>query len=123
MTQEDQKMAIATACGWKFYGSIGTRLLMWPPIHGDVQAPPDFPSDLNAAMEAARYFFANVLDSDGWSRFGQNILNAHPSATLEEHDEGGYLGVDHYDLATLLVETSAATICECLLKAANPWTP
>jgi len=51
MTPEQMQIAIAEACGWKWYGSINGTLLMWPPVHGDCCEPLNYPGDLNACAE------------------------------------------------------------------------
>jgi hypothetical protein len=125
MKPEEQRIAIQEALGWRriYHAEKGDGHKNWLDERSkgrlEIEVP-DYLTDLNAAMQAARHFKDHVLDASGWVRFGNHIEDAHPTAELSLNDGDG---VDRYDFATLLVETSAATICECLLKTANLWKP
>jgi hypothetical protein len=127
MSPEQQRAAIAKARGFTFITVTrnGPRIHLTgclPNVKGPVEIP-DYLSDLNAAMQAARHFKEHVLDTDGWERFGRLVEDSHHSEDLILRNDEGVIGTDRHGFATLLVETSAATICECLLKAGNLWTP
>ena len=62
MTPEQQRIAIAEACGWKRDDSLFTRSQGWRGPQGQWYSPlpPDYRNDLNAMHEAEKMFRAAI---------------------------------------------------------------
>lgn len=126
MTPQAQRIAIAQACGWTHLTQFTNRItdpsgnaVFFDPVHKSKEDNlPDYLNSLDAVTAAARYCSEHVMDADQWEDFGRFLVQAHPTAVIQ--DANGM--IDFHDLATLLTGLTAAQYAECLLKAIGKWT-
>lgn len=125
MKPEAIRIAISEACGWKLINlpnhPNGSKILWKTPAgeqlqSGTIHTLPDYLNDLNAMQAAMKYAAEHLMDSDQWEEFGKRIEQSHPHAMLNNGDE-----TDFWGFATLMAETSAATLAESFLRTLNLW--
>ena len=102
MTEQEQRCAIAKACGWNQYtsGKWFKGLFMMP----DPLNPPDYLNDLNAMHEAV-----NTLNEIQGCIFCDNLFKIMNSSN----------GVSEF----MKVNASAAQRAEAFLRTLNLWKP
>lgn len=73
MKPEQQRAAIAEACGWRYPGSTDLKFESWkhwiPPLGSHQRTVPDYLNDLNAMHEAEKVLLAQSKINDGESPF------------------------------------------------------
>ena len=76
MTPEQQRIAIAEACGWK----PDKRGLGWLSPHGYYSPEPDYLNDLNAMHDAEEMLIGDEPEnSELWCDFQTNLVIACPA--------------------------------------------
>ena len=103
MTPEQQRIAIAEACGWKRDDSLFTRSQGWRGPQGQWYSPlpPDYLNDLNAMHEAEKV----LMDyCDGWEDYCHKIKR-------------------HFVTSDGAIRATAAQRAEAFLKTLNLWKP
>ena len=117
MKPEDQRIAIAEACGWNHFGctgclSVPCKCNQW--IHAD-HGPcglPDYLSDLNAMHEAEKTLTGPAMEAFVWE-----LERAHPTASIGSCQEYGDVRDEVFDL----VHASASMRAEAFLKTTGLW--
>lgn len=106
MTPEQQRIAIAVACGW-----TDTQIINGKYGQSDV---PDYLNDLNAMHDAEEHAIHNLMDADEWGEYGMLLKRSHPHGLFLNGE------VDYHDLATILHAT-AAQRAEAFLRTIDKW--
>lgn len=111
MTEEQIRIAIAEACGWKreFDGNHEEPEWYWIPPNdpdGDGELP-DYCNDLNAMHEAETATFGST---DLWQKFVFKLLNTC-----------GGSGMDELDGLCCLVQVTALQRAEAFLRTIGKW--
>jgi hypothetical protein len=125
MTPNEQRIAIATACGWKCAGhpqqleategyNFGYQFVINPDgqlvTHNSI---PDYPADLNACHEMEQ-----VLSGEQKEQFIFWLNHLHPSADIHYAEKKRDLRLDVFDL----VHTTASQRAEAFLRTLGLWT-
>jgi hypothetical protein len=119
MKPSEQIIAIAEAIGYEpKHIAKKSSIKTWQ-RGGATCVLPDFPADLNAAVEAARHLCNEVWDSDKVEEFGKWMVDLHPHVNLLHPSEGHR--VDYYDVARLMTESPASAYCEAILRTLALW--
>jgi hypothetical protein len=107
MTEEQQRIAIAEACGWKRHvDGLGYYQGVHPALMGG-RAIPDYLNNLNAMNEAVKSFFCSKPARDEWV-YLENLQHV--------------AGICHSSVCLRLVEASAAQRAEAFLRTIGKWT-
>ena len=106
MTPDQQRIAIAQACGW-----TDTQIIDGKYGQTDV---PDYLGDLNAMHEAEK-----VLSGEQKEQFIFWLNHLHPSADIHYAEKKRELRLDVFDL----VHTTASQRSEAFLHTLNLWQP
>ncbi len=114
MMPEQQRIAIAEACGYE-PNAYAESHHTWAPA--EIASIPDYLNDLNAMHEVLRYAAENLMDADEWERLGHELERQHPNAMIKGTDGKP----DYHDFATLVAELTAANIAEAFLKTKGLW--
>ena len=120
MKPEEQRIAIAEACGWT---KIHQPVFGIDNLHGifpngnlSIYVPvPNYLTDLNAMHEAEKYVTHGQMDADQWEQYGRELQLVHPTAILTTNGV-----VDYYEFATL-AHCTAAQRAEAFLRTFNLW--
>ena len=107
MTPEQQRIAIAQACGW-----TDIKPHSWHPRKGELWGSrkvirnmiPDYLNDLNAMHDAEK-----ILDANQWDSYRKNLAREWTT----NDDDGMWAAIN----------TTAAQRAEAFLKTLNLWTP
>jgi hypothetical protein len=118
MTPEQQRIAIAEACGWK---SVRSEFSMKSWINSDgnhvgigTDSLPNYLNDLNAMHDAEEHAIHNLMDADEWGEYGMLLKRSHPHGLFLNGE------VDYHDLATILHAT-ASQRAEAFLRTIGKW--
>lgn len=113
MTPEQQRIAIAEACGWK----PDKRGLGWLSPHGYYAPEPDYLNDLNAMREAEK-----MLAESQQSEFADRLNTSHKVAdlTYPEPNTRGFRKA-LFSEAFHLIHAKAAQRAEAFLKTIGLW--
>jgi hypothetical protein len=113
MNPEEQRIAIAQACGWKLT-EVWTGELFGKPRgeQGPFREVPDYLNDLNAMHEAERH----IETASDQMTYSAEILKAMGLNVSIEDD----INVDYCWHAC---RATAAQRAEAFLKTLNPWKP
>ena len=101
MTPEQQRIAIAEACG-EDNDSIYRDLI------------PDYLNDLNAMHAVEENAIHNLMDADEWMEYGMLLKQSHPHGLFLNGE------IDYHDLATVCHAT-AAQRAEAFLRTIGKW--
>ena len=104
MKPEQQRIAIAEACGWK----PDKRGLGWLSPHGYYAPEPDYLNDLNAMHEAEK-----VLTEDQLSDYGAFLKG-------KDNESVSLYAPEHREIAKVAM-ASAAQRAEAFLRTLNLW--
>ena len=109
MTPEEQRIAIAEACGWARNGSSRNDKYPWvKPVNGVAKSLPDYLNDLNACHEMEK-----VLDDGGlWNGYGYSLWEV----VCPQFEQMSGLNAA---VALLLLHATAAQRAEAFLKTLN----
>lgn len=103
MTPEQQRIAIAEACGWKWHSKMKGSIKVWDNgldyVFYDSELP-DYLNDLNAMHDAE-----NVLTNEQWWLFVKFLTEIRGGGTA------------------LCISANAAQRAEAFLKTLNLWKP
>lgn len=99
MNKEQQRIAIAEACGWTDTPIVDGK-------YGQTDVP-DFLTDLNAMHEVVKIFFYSKPASEGWV-YLKNLQHVAE--------------ICHSSVCLRLVEATAAQRAEAFLRTINKWT-
>ena len=118
MTPEQQRIAIAEACGWTDVRFIGrgddTMCVGKPKVRPGGINVPDYPFDLNAMHEVEEHAIHNLMDADEWMEYGMLLKQSHPHGLFLNGE------IDYHDLATVCHAT-AAQRAEAFLRTIGKW--
>jgi len=103
MNPEQQRIAIAEACGWK----PDKRGLGWLSPHGYYASEPDYLHDLNAMHEAEK-----VLTKANWGGYAAELYRI-----TDAHNHG--ISPNHHWLAVAF--STAAQRAEAFLRTIGKW--
>ena len=117
MTPEQQRIAIAEACGW--------TVTHWKVNPFDVIATkdgteyllkhlPDYLNDLNAMHAVEEHAIHNLMDADEWMEYGMLLKQSHPHGLFLNGE------IDYHDLATVC-HVTAAQRAEAFLRTIGKW--
>ena len=124
MKPEEQRIAIAKACGWR---GISEQFLVgyapWRPVPyekrilGNIEdipldPLPDYPNDLNAMHEAEKLF---IGDASNAMTYAMHLLRVRGQDINNENDD---LNCDH---AWIAANATASERAEAFLKTLNLW--
>jgi hypothetical protein len=74
MTPEQQRIAIAEACGWTWHGDASwpkdPNNFYWKKYHLNYRTLPDYLNDLNAMHEAEK-----AMNNNDWWKFVEHLTN------------------------------------------------
>jgi hypothetical protein len=101
MTPEQQRIAIAEACG-EDNDSIYRDLI------------PDYLNDLNAMHAVEEHAIHNLMDADEWMEYGMLLKQSHPHGLFLNGE------IDYHDLATVCHAT-ASQRAEAFLRTIGKW--
>jgi hypothetical protein len=125
MTPDQQRTAIATACGWKCAGhpqqleategyNFGYQFVINPDgqlvTHNSI---PDYLNDLNAMHEAEK-----VLSGEQKEQFIFWLNHLHPLADIHYSDKQNDMRLEVFSL----IHSTAAEKAEAFLRTLNLWT-
>jgi hypothetical protein len=114
MTPEQQRIAIAEACGWKLtYPGCETSNWKSPVGQAGFLSPPNYLNDLNAMHEAEK-----ILTGSQYDNFVCYLL---PKEEQRHYNSWGLEGVSSIS-PRLLVSPTAAQRAEAFLRTLNLWT-
>ena len=117
MTPEQQRIAIAEACGWRLFSQFKN---LWAPPRSvveydcDAYPLPNYLKDLNAMHEAEEHAIHNLMDADEWMEYGMLLKRSHPHGLFLNGE------IDYHDLATVCHAT-AAQRAEAFLRTIGKW--
>ena len=108
MTPEQQRIAIAEACGWKF--RVGPNASGWRNPAGQIDMLPDYLNDLNAMHEAEE----SIKDWPKWIKMLAKVIAGVPEAARAG---GTKVFVD----SSILARAKARARAEAFLRTLNLW--
>lgn len=106
MNKEQQRIAIAAACGWNHWFNGWNKLDDNTPPLTLTQELPDFCGSLDAMHEAEKVFEAMPY-VDGWKEYFINLIKVTGNTYID---------------GKLLITATAAQRCEAFLRTLNLWT-
>ena len=118
MTPEQQRIAIAEACGWTEIEPCtccdGVSRGYNPTPGAHKKHLPDYVNDLNAMHAVEEHAIHNLMDADEWSEYGMLLKRSHPHGLFLNGE------VDYHDLATVCHAT-ATQRAEAFLRTIGKW--
>ena len=121
MTPEQQRIAIAEACGWTPVAGVGWSHPDLPPaanIYGRV--PPDYLNDLNAMHEAWRSLTDEQSTKAAWMLV--QVLDGFQTWTPDEYETLNLWEMSLNDISDC-INATPAQYAEAFLKTLNLWKP
>jgi hypothetical protein len=123
MKPEQQRIAIAEACGWTCADSVKPEdkiyaLMCWVAPGDDpwhLQAPPDYPADLNAMHEAEK-----VLTEEQHCEYALDLYHVVHEHTKRPTNADRY-AINSFGVRILIIAT-ATQRAEAFLRTLNLWT-
>ena len=106
MNEEQQRIAIAEACGWK----PDKRGLGWLNPHGYYAPEPDYLNDLNAMHEAEKVLYGNPKLPKKYTQQIKNAIRREAGVTKAQMD---------FDVC---ITATAAQRAEAFLRTIGKWT-
>lgn len=111
MTETEQRVAIAEACGWTSIHWIGGDYVGTNQLYGSPQRVPDYPNDLDSIQEV----IMKELESSGASFQATYLLN------LQEVVERRRPDLNREQIGWWMIFATAAQHLECFLKSKGLW--
>ena len=112
MKPEQQRIAIAEACGWK----PDKRGLGWLSPHGYYASEPDYLNDLNAMHEAEE-----TLDASQCAEYARQLMKHHPTYCVTVLDNR-FAPTEEIAYETYqLLHATASQRAEAFLRTISKW--